>query len=241
MQRMARAVLFDLDDTLFDHRTCARTALLDLHRAHPAFAARDFESFARLHAGFLEELHHRVIAGELNVDDARRERFRRLLQASGSTAEDEVVVRLAAAYRDGYVRIRQPIEGAVRLLDLLRARARVGIVSNNLLEEQQTKLRQCGLEPYVDVLVVSEEVGVWKPDPRIFEIALDRIGCAADDVVMVGDSWAADVIGARAAGIRAIWFNPLGQSAPDPAAPVPQLRSLEPAEAAIQVIFHQEG
>lgn len=236
---MLKAVFFDLDDTLFDHRLCARTALAELHKVHPAFESYPFAEFERLHATFLEELHRRVLTGELTIDYARRERFRRMFEASGTVPDESVVEQAAAVYRRGYVSIRQPVAGAARLLELTRTRARIGIVSNNLLEEQQGKLRHCGLASYVDVLVVSEEAGVSKPDPRIFEIALDRIGCRAGEVVMVGDSWAADVIGARDAGIRAIWFNPSGKRPPDPAADVPELRSLEPADAALHVIFEQ--
>jgi putative hydrolase of the HAD superfamily len=233
---MVRAVLFDLDDTLFDHRLCARTALSELHGAHVAFQARPFAEFERMHAAFLEELHHRVLTGELKLDAARQERFRRLFQAVGATPDDEIVEQAAATYREGYRRIRQPVAGAARLLHLVRARALVGIVSNNLLEEQQDKLRHCGLDPFVDALVVSEEAGVSKPDAEIFEIALDRLGCAPAEAVMVGDSWAADVIGALTAGIRAIWFNPLGKPAPDPDAVVQQLRTLDPDEA-LPIIF----
>ena len=236
---MLKAVLFDLDDTLFDHRLCARTALGDLHAAIPAFSAIPFDRFERLHAGFLEQLHHRVIIGEIGIDYARRERFARLLQAAGSTPDEALVARLAATYREGYVRIRRPVTGAARLLQSVRARAKVAIVSNNLLEEQQTKLRECGLDALVDVLVVSEEAGVWKPDPGIFEITLERLGCGPQEAVMVGDSWAADVVGAHAAGIRAVWFNPLRHPVPDPDAHVPQLHSLEPAEMAVAVIVHE--
>ena len=84
----------------------------------------------------------------------------------------------------------------------VRERAKVGIVSNNLLEEQQDKLRCCELDQYVDVLVVSEEAGISKPDPRIFEIVLDRLRCRPQEAVMIGDSWDADVLGAAAAGIQ---------------------------------------
>ncbi len=234
---MIRAVLFDLDDTLFDHRLCARTALSSLHAAYAAFQTHPFGDFERMHARLLEELHRRVITGELPLGDAREERFRRLFRSVGVQPDEEVVVKAAAAYRDGYRRVRQPIVGAARLLGLVRKRARVGIVSNNLLEEQQDKLRHCGLEAWIDVLVVSEDAGVAKPDPEIFEIALERLGCTAERAVMVGDSWAADVIGALSAGIRPIWFNPLGKPAPDPAAGVVELLTLDPPEAALAAIF----
>jgi len=236
---MLRAVLFDLDDTLFDHRQCSRMALSELHRAHPCFEAWTFDEFARVHAGLLEELHRRVMTGEVNLDVARQERFRRLFQAAGTTADQEVVAQAATTYRDGYRRVRQPVPGAAQLLDLVKRRALLGIVSNNLLEEQQDKLRHCGLDGYIDALVVSEEAGVSKPDPRIFEIALERLGCGADEAVMVGDSWAADIVGAHSAGIRAVWFNPLGRPVPDRDAGVIELRTLEPAEAAMSVIFDQ--
>lgn len=234
---MLRAVLFDLDDTLFDHRLCARMALSELYGAHAAFQARAFDDFERMHARFLEELHRRVIAGDLALDDARRERFRRLFAAVGEPADGEVVARAAETYRLGYKKVRQPVPGAAALLRLVKERARVAIVSNNLLEEQQEKLRLCDLDACVDVLVVSEEAGVSKPDPRIFGIALERLGCEPEDTVMVGDSWAADVIGAISCGIRPIWFNPLGKAAPDPTASVPELRSLEPADRALAIIL----
>ena len=141
------------------------------------------------------------------------------------------------------MKIRRAIAGAAELLAAVKERSQVGIVSNNLLEEQQGKLRQCGLDRFVDELVVSEEARVSKPDPRIFQIALERLGRRASEVVMVGDSWAADVIGARGAGIRAIWFNPQHLPSPEPGAGVVELYSLEPVGQALATILaaHEEA
>ena len=234
---MLRAMLFDLDDTLFDHRVCARTALAELHAAHEALRAQPFGDIERLHAGLLEELHHRVMAGDLALEDARRERFRRLFNSAGMPDDEAAVDAAASAYRDAYRRVRQAVRGAAALLERVRQDLPVAIVSNNLLEEQEDKLRHCGLDRFVDVLVVSEGTGFCKPDPELFAIALDRLGCRAADAVMVGDSWAADIVGARAAGIPAIWFNPAGAPSPDPAAGVPELRALEPPDAAFSRIL----
>ncbi|HET7219395.1 MAG TPA: hypothetical protein VFJ02_15160, partial [Vicinamibacterales bacterium] len=74
--RSPRAVLFDLDDTLFDHRHAARQALTCVHQMHACFAMRRFETFEDEHARCLEELHRSVLAGERGIDDARLERFR---------------------------------------------------------------------------------------------------------------------------------------------------------------------
>lgn len=231
---MLEAVLFDLDDTLFDHLGCARIALECVQASQDCLACVPFDELERTHAHYLEELHREVIAGRMLLDDARRERFRRLLVAAGVEATDARAEAAAAQYRDSYKEARRAVAGAAALLPLIRSRARVGVVSNNLLEEQAEKLRVCGLDVFVDTLVVSEEAGVSKPDPGIFELALDRLGCTPRDVVMVGDSWPADIVGARALGIPAVWFNPYGAAPPDPSVPV--LRTLEPAEAAMQLI-----
>jgi putative hydrolase of the HAD superfamily len=180
-------------------------------------------------------MHLEVLAGRLGLDAARVERFRRLYRCTGIEADPELATRTAAAYRRAYVEARQEVPGASALLSAVRRHAPVVIVSNNLLEEQQEKLRQCGLEQYVDLLVVSSEAGVSKPDPRIFEIALARAGVGAGDAVMVGDSWENDIKGARAAGVRAVWFNRNDDAAADPA--VPTITSLQPTESVVPVIL----
>jgi putative hydrolase of the HAD superfamily len=233
---MVKAVLFDLDDTLFDHDACARDALEAVQACHPSLGAIAFPSLERTHAQFLEQLHEDVVFGRMALDDARRERFRRLFDAAGVQAGSDLVERAAVAYRERYLAARRAISGAATLLPLIKARARVGIVSNNLLEEQKDKLRCCGLDRLIDALIVSEEAGVSKPDPAIFEMALDRLGCTADEAVMIGDSWSADVVGARAAGIRAIWFNRHGAVPPD-SERTRQIAALEPPGIVLKMIF----
>jgi len=167
---VARAVLFDLDDTLFDHRRSARAALTEVHRGHAADL--DFAAFERQHGIYLEEMHLEVLAGRIGLDDARRERFRRVFLALGVTLDAPAVDAVASAYRTGYMTARRALDGAAALLTALRPHARVVIVTNNLLDEQQDKLEYCGLAALVDALVASEDVGVSKPDPEIFRIAL---------------------------------------------------------------------
>jgi putative hydrolase of the HAD superfamily len=234
---MVRAVLFDLDDTLFDHAHGSRIALDAVRRSHACFSHIAFDELERAHTRVLDELHGAVMVGRMPLDEARRERFRRLFEIAGARAADDVVQHAAALYRDRYRDARTAVRGAAALLPLVRTRARVGIVSNNLREEQQDKLRVCGLDTFIDVLVVSEEAGVSKPDPAIFALALERLGCRAQDAVMIGDSWSADVAGARAAGIRPVWFNPRAAAAPEDDCIVAQLRGLEPPETVLGIIF----
>jgi HAD superfamily hydrolase (TIGR01549 family) len=235
----ARAVLFDLDDTLFDHRRSARAALDRVHRTYAT--AVDFSAFERRHAQFLEEMHLEVLAGRMALDEARRERFRRVFTALGIALDEADVGAVASAYRAGYLDARRAADGAAELLAYVHQRAAVAIVSNNLLDEQRDKLDFCQLAAHVDALVVSEEAGVWKPDPAIFHIALQRLGVAPGEAVMVGDSWGADIVGAARAGIRAIWFNPQGRSRPSDPGDVLEIRAWLPVADVAHTIMDADA
>lgn len=235
---MIRAVLFDLDDTLFDHRRSARAALCAVHASFASAVA--FADFERHHAHYLEEMHLEVLAGRATLDDARRERFRRVFAALGVRLDPAGVHRAAAAYRDGYAGTRRAMDGAIDLLKAVKPRAAISVVTNNLLDEQRDKLNVCGLSRYVDDLVASEDVGVSKPEAEIFRIALDRLRVAAHEAVMVGDSWRNDVAGAASAGIHAVWFNRDGFEQPPIPAGVRSITTLAPA-AAIAAIILQQG
>lgn len=237
---MIRAVLLDLDDTLFDHRHGARQALAAVRGAHECFSSIAPADLERRHSEILEALHLQVLAGTLRLDDARRERFRRLFEGAGVVPEPALVEAAAATYRDRYQTSWREVRGATALLEALRGRARVGVVSNNLTREQHDKLRFCGFDAHLDAVVISEEAGVSKPDPAIFSIALERIGAAAEETVMIGDAWRTDIAGARAAGIRAIWFNAQRRPRPEPWPDVDEIASLEPAAAVLAAVFGGE-
>jgi putative hydrolase of the HAD superfamily len=150
-----RAVLFDLDDTLFDHRHCTEASLDAIWRGHECFRAAPFAELERAHGTLLEELHRDVMLGRIDVDSARVERFRRLFRSAGVEASDTLARDTASEYRRAYVSARRPIAGAAALLARVRERAAVVVVSNNVLVEQQEKLRHCGLDALVDALVAA--------------------------------------------------------------------------------------
>lgn len=235
---MTRAVLFDLDDTLFDHHRSAGAAL---RRVHEYFAPSvTFDAFERHHMQYLEEMHIEVLAGRIEMNEARRERFRRVFRALGLTLAEDQTDAVAMAYRTGYLAARRAMDGAIELLTAVHARTRIGIVSNNLLDEQVEKLQHCRMDRFIDVLVVSEEAGIAKPEPGIFQIALDRLGIRADETVMVGDSWANDIVGARRAGIRGVWFNPRRLAKPEAGAAVDEIAALTPVETVMPILFGSE-
>jgi 5'-nucleotidase len=231
-----RAVLFDLDDTLFDHRATSRAALATLRGRFTPLQRLSLDELEVRHVAVLEELHRGVMAGRVSVDEAREERFRRLLGEAAGNAGVVFARDAAAYYRDAYVRAHRAVPGALALLEALRPRVRLGIVSNNVLSEQEDKLAQFGMRGLIDVLIVSAEEGVSKPEPAIFHVALERLGTAADATVMVGDNWASDVLGARKAGMRAVWLNRWGETCPNRSMAT-EIRALEPTAAVAGIIL----
>lgn len=223
-----RAALFDLDDTLFDHRHAARCVLRAFQVRHPGLATHPIERLEEWDVQLLDQAHANVMAGRLDPDESRVRRIVSLFERCGlplPEGEAETLAReRVAIYRDS----RRAVPGAIALLGELRRRVRIGVVTNNFHEEQVGKLAACGLTELVDVLVTSEAAGWSKPAPEIFREALRRLDGAPEEAVMVGDSWEIDVLGARGAGIRAVWFNPRALPMPDLDG-VTEIRSLEPA------------
>lgn len=233
-----RAVLIDLDDTLFDHRAAARSALEAVSARDPALGGVPFDALEARHRAILEDLHRAVLSGGMTVDEARALRFRTLIQEQGETCDAERLERLTSAYRGAYQANWTCLPGARELaVELKRRSVLIAIVTNNIVSEQVAKLRRLGLEPFVDALVVSEAVGSSKPDGRIFAHALDELGVTAAEAVMLGDSWTADIDGARASGIRAVWFNPRRADRPAGHPDVLEVASLQPADAVADLIL----
>jgi putative hydrolase of the HAD superfamily len=229
------AVLLDLDDTLFDHWACTRAALADLRERFPVLGRMPVAEIETEHRRLLEELHLQVLAERMTVDDARVERFRRLLEFAGGTPDAASPIDVAAAYRAAYLAHWRPVDGALELLEALHGRVLTGVVTNNVAVEQRQKIAACGFGPLLDAVVISEEAGVTKPDPRIFRMALDQLGCQAGETVMIGDAWGTDIEGARAAGIRPVWFNRFAAESPDRR--VTEVRALMPVSALLLLLL----
>ena len=205
-----RAILFDLDDTLFDHR---RASTLALRAMHEAYAPElPFEPFAAKHAEVLEVFHARFLAGEFTLDEARVARMQTLFAAFSVEIDHRTALEAAQLYREGHQANRHLVPGAIELLDVLRQHCRLGVVTNNSTAEQIEKLRVLNIAGYFDTVVISENVGVTKPDPKIFAIALQRIGARPDETVFVGDNWTNDIVGAINAGLAAVWLSHEGKT-----------------------------
>jgi putative hydrolase of the HAD superfamily len=140
------------------------------------------------------------------VPGFRRDVWRGALAAVG-VSDDFLAAALDAAYvvaRRGHQPVDPEAEG---VLDDLARDHQLALVTNGASDVQRDKLGGTRLARHFGAIVVSAELGIAKPDPRIFQHALRAVGADAKDSVMIGDSLSRDVAGARAAGMRSIWID----------------------------------
>jgi HAD superfamily hydrolase (TIGR01509 family) len=227
-------ILFDLDDTLFDHIATARASLRASATPLPFFQNVDFESFYQLYSELLEKYHALLMAGRYSYEEARRLRFEGLLAPYWPAATSAEIDDFVRANQTHYPLMRQPVAGALALLQALKPNYRIGVVTNNRTAEQEEKLAFLGMTDLVDALITSEDVGAPKPEARIFEVAMQRLDARPEETVLVGDNWRADVLGALAVGIRPVWLNRLGAVRPLPH--VAEITSFEPLADALRKI-----
>jgi putative hydrolase of the HAD superfamily len=156
--------------------------------------------------------------------------------ATVGVPDGALAAELADTYRTKR-RARQIVDPAAEaVLGALAKDNRLALVTNGAPDVQREKLAGTTLARYFGAVVISGEVGVPKPESRIFEIALERIGASVDEAVMVGDSLARDVAGAHAAGLPAVWIDRrlwVGEEGPKPDARIESLSELPAALAAL--------
>lgn len=212
-------VWVDLDDTVWDMSGNSEQCLAELFAEEgiDRFFA-DCDSWSRVYHEVNASLWHRYSHGEITRGFLRRERFAEPLRLAGVDADE--AARLSDYYDGAYLsRLGGKsglVDGAREFLDYLRGRGyRLGVLSNGFREVQYEKMRSGGIDRYFDVVVLSDEIEVNKPDRRLFDHAVSKAGSGGCVNVMVGDNVDADIAGAVGAGWPAIWYNPGNKPLPE--------------------------
>ena len=228
-----QALSFDLDDTLLDpsanagavRRTCEVLAA-----ASPGLAAAAIEAANRVvWPAYFPEVEELWVSGKIETALIGEEGWRRTLAACG--CNDEALVRLARERHHQY-----QIEGCCLFDDVLdcleglRPDLKLALITNGASDLQREKLRRLDIERRFDVVVVSGEHGVAKPDRGVFEVVARTLGVPPGSTWHVGDNLRSDVGGAKAAGLTAVWLNRDGvsrrESEPEPDIEIASLAEL---------------
>ena len=205
-----RVAWIDLDDTLWDFKANSRIALAKLYQRYALdrfwpTAEAWIENYQR-HNHYLWDLYNRAI---ISKDYLMQQRFRRPLVEIGSPQATELGNQFDHEYLDLLADCTQLVDGAIDLMKRFRSAGwKIGILSNGFTEVQYRKIRNSGLNPYVDFIVLSDDIGINKPDVRIYRHAEKIAGTTAERCLMIGDNPDTDIAGAIAAGWHAIYFTP---------------------------------
>ncbi|WP_412063662.1 HAD family hydrolase [Rubrivirga sp. IMCC45206] len=214
-------VVFDLDDTLLDHKAAEAAALADVHRLHGAHLGH--HTFDHVHASYRAcniPLWRDFGRGEITGEQLRQLRSERLLAAlecdtiEPATLDRDYLARYAAHWRWA--------EGAREAYRAVADAVPVGILTNGFSAQQRGKLAALPeIAERAAFVVISEEVGVMKPDPGIFEHVRQQAASTlgwdvpAGDLLYVGDSYHSDVLGGTGAGWPVAWYRGDAERAPE--------------------------
>jgi len=203
-------LFIDFDDTLYDTHGNAVIALGELFEAFGL--SRYFERPETFYDSYWTaniDLWTRYAKGEITRDYLIVERFRRPLSAGqGIAVTEQYCLQMSDAFLQLCSSKPGTVEGARELMDYLKAKGyRMHLCSNGFHEVQYRKLEACGLRPYFDTIVLSEDAGANKPSPLYFDYALRQTGAGRAETLMIGDNLQTDVLGAMAAGIDAVFFD----------------------------------
>lgn len=222
---MIKAVVFDIDNTMYDFDRAHQTAMTVLG----AYAKENFgmeqEETARLVKQCMDIVTERTGENCAALHN-RLLRFQCFLEQIGC-ADYRKAMEMYHAYWDTVLEVMEPEPGLCELLSRLKERGiKLGIGSDMTAYMQYKKLEKLGVLQYLDFLVTSEEAGAEKPTPRFFELCLKKAGCKAQECVFIGDSLSKDVIGPTKCGLIGTYYNPKGKKAAE-AAGYPVIKSYE--------------
>ena len=200
-----QAVLFDLDNTLYDFTGAHKQALIALAR----YGESRFDIPARRFLSAYQQADHQLKA-ELPLVAACHNRLliaQRMLELL-ELPSLVTPLELYEVYWGTLLRVIRPFPGAADVLSHLHNKGiRTGICTDMTAHIQHRKIATLGLAPYLDAMVCSEEAGVEKPHPKIFHDCLRKLKVQPQQALFIGDSFERDVCGAHAAGMIPFWLN----------------------------------
>lgn len=226
-----RNIFIDLDDTIWDFTANSHVSLeimyrdLDIARIYP-----DYDAFSSAYYAKNSELWALYHHGKIEKDFLIIERYAHLLRTIGyNDIDNRLAQRMNEYYLDTLALQTQLVPYAIELLDYLTRRGyNLYILSNGFIEVQHKKLQSAGIEDYFERMVLSDEIGINKPDRRLFDYALEITHSQAADTLMIGDNYDADILGAMQAGWGQIYFdrNHRGITAQEPQHTVHSLKEV---------------
>ncbi len=218
-------VFFDLDHTLWDFDRNSALAFERVFRTHdiPLAVSEFIKEYEPINFNYWKLYREeRITKAEL-----RRGRFNDAFARFDMAFPLTTIDALSDAYIDELPKDNYLFDGTGEILDYLKSRYRLHIITNGFFEVQHLKLKNSGIATYFDTVMTSEEAGAKKPNPVIFHAALEQAAREPGNCVMIGDTFEADILGAEAVGMQVLFYNYRNETIPGQYAVVDELLEIK--------------
>ena len=203
-------ILFDLDNTLFDHQHSLRCGIQAIRTAYPLLSSFRDEKLTTIYNRSLHQAYDSYLHGDISYSEKDMLKIGLFFAELGLNEPNAEEIRgfrdiYSAAYRSSC----RATPGSVETLALLKGlRYRLAIVTNGQIKDQHEKAEAIGVLALVEHVFTSDEIGAPKPDPIIFRAALDTLRADSSNSFMIGDNPDSDIQGALNVGLQPILFEP---------------------------------
>ncbi|HEL2194586.1 TPA: HAD family hydrolase [Streptococcus suis] len=200
-----KALIFDVDDTLYNQIQPFERAL----ERHIEVAREQIEPLYLSFRRYADEVFEATAIGKMSLKDSHIYRMKHALADFGYQVSDAtaLAIQIDYDYFQGQIEL-SPVFPEIFSWCQAQGIA-MGIITNGPYRHQLRKIRTMGLVNWIELehVLISGQVGITKPNPAIFQLMEERLGMSGEDICYLGDSFENDVVGAKAANWKAIWFN----------------------------------
>lgn len=198
-------VFFDLDHTLWDFE---RNSELTFKKIFEDVDLKlDFNLFLETYIPINLEYWRLYREDKISKKDLRYYRLKTTFDKMKLEVSDDLINKLSVLYIDNLSDFNHLFEGTIELLDYLSSKYQLHIITNGFEEVQTKKMQKSYIYKYFKEVITSEAVGVKKPNPKVFNHAFKLAKANAENSIMIGDSFEADILGAESVGMEAIFCN----------------------------------
>ena len=198
---MIKAVLIDIDDTIFDFEKCSKNSFLKtLEKFNLKFKEEDFSYFNKVN----DILWTKQKLGEINIKEVFIKRDYQMGKYFNLDIEKGLFNDLFVKFLYDEIEM---VDGIEDLLLYLSDKYKIFTASNGVYDMQVNRIKKSNLSKYFTDIFVSDKIGYEKPDKRFFKKIMDITKYSNDDLIMIGDSIKSDIIGAKNSKIKSIYFN----------------------------------
>jgi len=211
MKNSIQHIFFDLDHTLWDFEKNSQLAFARIFDAN--YPHIHLDDFIAAYMPINKACWQLYQVDQMSHDELRYQRLKQSFDALAVAISDHEINQIATDYIHYLPDFNHLFDNAHEVLHYLQSNYHLHIITNGFAEVQYRKMHQSNLTPYFKTITNSELAGAKKPNPIIFEHALQVASATKSNSVMIGDSLDADVLGALDFGMQAVFFNPLNEAA----------------------------